>query len=103
MIKEQDLQLRQIKITFIDSKKKNFVSTKVYRALVAQDILNEILKEPMRKLLLLVILFHCASLSAQELNCLVTINDDQVIGSNKQVFRTLEQTISEFINQKMDK
>ena len=57
-------------------------------------------KEPMRKLLLLVVFFHCVSLSAQELNCLVTINDDQVIGSNKQVFRTLEQTISEFINQK---
>ena len=54
----------------------------------------------MRKLLLLVVFFHCVSLSAQELNCLVTINDDQVIGSNKQVFRTLEQTISEFINQK---
>ena len=54
----------------------------------------------MRKLLLLVVFFHCVSTSAQELNCLVTINDDQVIGSNKQVFRTLEQTISEFINQK---
>ena len=39
-------------------------------------------------------------MSSQELNCLVTVNDDQVIGSNKQIFRTLEKTIAEFVNQK---
>lgn len=54
----------------------------------------------MRNLLLLIVFLCSLSVSSQELNCLVTINDDQVIGSNKQVFRTLEQSISEFVNQK---
>ena len=36
---------------------------------------------------------------AQELNCNVTINSDQVPGSNKAVFQTLQQTITEFLNQ----
>lgn len=57
-------------------------------------------KELMRNLLLLLVFFLTISVSSQELNCLVTVNDDQVIGSNKQVFRTLERTISEFVNQK---
>jgi hypothetical protein len=37
-------------------------------------------------------------LSAQELNCTFTINSDQVQGSNKSVFNTLQKSISEFIN-----
>jgi len=57
-------------------------------------------KELMRNLLLLVAFLCSLSTSCQELNCLVTINDDQVVGSNRQVFRTLEQTITEFVNQK---
>lgn len=57
-------------------------------------------KELMRNLLLLVVFICSLDVSSQELNCLVTINDDQVIGSNRQVFRTLETTISEFVNQK---
>ncbi len=57
-------------------------------------------KELMRNLLLLVVFLSALSVNSQELNCLVTINDDQVIGSNRQVFRTLETTISEFVNQK---
>ncbi len=36
---------------------------------------------------------------AQELNCTVTINSDQVPGSNKSVFNTLQSSIEEFINQ----
>lgn len=48
----------------------------------------------------IVLLFFTTSLSSQELNCLVTINDLQIAGSNKQVFRTLEKSISEFVNQK---
>ncbi|MGM9837783.1 MAG: DUF4835 family protein [Paludibacteraceae bacterium] len=36
---------------------------------------------------------------AQELNCTVTINSDQVEGSNKSVFNTLKTAIEEFINQ----
>lgn len=54
----------------------------------------------MRKFLALIVFLSTLSLQSQELNCLVTINDDQVIGSNKQVFRTLERTITEFVNQK---
>lgn len=38
-------------------------------------------------------------LSAQELNCRVQINSDLIEGSNKQVFSTLEQAISEFLSQ----
>lgn len=37
---------------------------------------------------------------AQELNCTVTINYDQIPGSNRSVFKTLEKSISEFVNQK---
>lgn len=38
-----------------------------------------------------------AALSAQELNCTVTVNADQISGS-KNVFETLEQAISEYMN-----
>ena len=54
----------------------------------------------MRNILLLFIFLLSLSITSQELNCRVTINDDQVTGSNRQVFRTLETTISEFVNQK---
>jgi len=37
-------------------------------------------------------------IQAQELNCNVIINHDQVQGTNTQVFTTLEQSIKEFIN-----
>ena len=35
---------------------------------------------------------------AQELKCTVTINSDQVQGSNKEMFNTLKQSIEEFVN-----
>lgn len=35
---------------------------------------------------------------AQELNCKVEINSDQVSGTNKEVFKTLEAAISDYIN-----
>lgn len=38
------------------------------------------------------------SVQAQELKCNVTINSDQVEGSNKSVFNTLQQSIQEFVN-----
>lgn len=34
----------------------------------------------------------------QELNCVVQINSDQVQGTNKSVFNTLQKSISEFVN-----
>ena len=35
---------------------------------------------------------------AQELNCTVTVNSDQIQGTNKQVFNSLQNVISEFMN-----
>ena len=37
-------------------------------------------------------------LQAQELRCTVTVNSDQVDGSNKQVFETLKTSIEEYMN-----
>lgn len=53
----------------------------------------------MRKLLLILVLLFSISLSAQELNCLVNVNFEQVAGSNRQIFETLETALKEFINQ----
>ncbi|MCE5330832.1 MAG: DUF4835 family protein [Bacteroidales bacterium] len=39
-----------------------------------------------------------ASASAQELNCNIQINFDQISGSNKSVYNTLQKSISEFVN-----
>lgn len=36
---------------------------------------------------------------AQEINCTVSVNSEQIEGSNKQVFETLKQTVEEYINQ----
>lgn len=47
----------------------------------------------------LVSLLGIASLRAQEINCTVTINSDQIEGSNKQVFGTLKTAIEEYMNQ----
>ncbi len=37
-------------------------------------------------------------LNAQELNCTLQINSDQVQGTNKSVFNTLQKSMSEFVN-----
>jgi len=54
----------------------------------------------MRRILLFLIFLSSITISSQELNCQVTVNFDQVSGSNRQVFTTLETAISEFVNQK---
>ncbi len=36
--------------------------------------------------------------AAQELNCTVTLNSDQVEGTNKQVFETLQQAMNDYMN-----
>mgnify|MGYP001037369672 FL=1 len=55
----------------------------------------------MRKLVLFFTLFLAFnSVNAQELNALVTVNADKISGSNKQVFTTLQTSLTEFINQK---
>jgi len=54
----------------------------------------------MRKYLLLLLAVSFWSLvSAQEINCTVSINADNIEGSNKQVFETLKKSIEEYINQ----
>ena len=40
----------------------------------------------------------CATLMAQELNCQVTVNADQVQGTNRSVFESLQRAITEFMN-----
>lgn len=45
----------------------------------------------------LAVFVGCHSLAAQELNCEVTVNTDQISGS-KQVFETLQQAISDYMN-----
>ena len=52
----------------------------------------------MKRLLLILACLMAMSTQAQELNCTVTINSDQIEGSNKNVFETLRQTIVEYIN-----
>lgn len=51
-------------------------------------------------LLIILLCLWCLPLcgTAQELNCTVTINSDQVEGSNKTVFNTLKLAIEEFVN-----
>lgn len=46
-----------------------------------------------------ILLFSIISFNAQELNCLVTVNSDQIAGSNQQVFGTLQRALNEYINQ----
>ena len=53
----------------------------------------------MRYFLLLMSLFVFAALAqAQELNCTLSINSDQIQGTNKSVFNTLQKSMSEFMN-----
>lgn len=55
-----------------------------------------------KKLLLIFILSAALScgtaLSAQELKCEVTVNADQINGTNKSVFETLQQAINDYMN-----
>lgn len=53
----------------------------------------------MQKYFIIVLFFlGINTINSQELNCKVTVNSSQISGSNKQVFTTLEKSISEFIN-----
>ncbi len=51
-----------------------------------------------RKIVIALLLLFGTAISAQELACRVTINSDQIQGSNKQIFNTLQTAISEFVN-----
>ena len=53
----------------------------------------------MKKLVIILSLFLVGtSICAQELKCTVSINSDQVQGTNKEVFNTLQRSIEEFVN-----
>lgn len=53
----------------------------------------------MRKIVSIIALaLICSTLWGQELRCTVTINSDQVPGSNKELFNTLKQSIEEYVN-----
>ena len=49
-------------------------------------------------LFVLLFIISFAPLSAQELNCTVTVNSDQVAQTNQQVFKTLERSLNDFVN-----
>ena len=50
------------------------------------------------KLLFALLIIGNLLLSAQELNCNLRINSEQVQGTNKSIFATLEKSASEFVN-----
>lgn len=50
--------------------------------------------------ILFFVILSFTNVTAQELNCSITINSDQVSGSNKQVYTTLERALTEFVNTK---
>ncbi|MBO0322514.1 DUF4835 family protein [Muricauda sp. CAU 1633] len=53
----------------------------------------------MRNTLLLTFLFvFTLAVSAQELSCVVTVNSDQVGQTNQQIFKTLERSLNDFVN-----
>ncbi len=52
----------------------------------------------LRSIIVVVALGWALIVPAQELKCSVTVNSDQVQGSNKEMFNTLRQSIEEFVN-----
>lgn len=52
----------------------------------------------MRKLLTIVLVFGSCYVSAQELNCTVTVNSQQVQQSDRRIYETLQKAIYEFVN-----
>jgi len=57
------------------------------------------LKIEMKQLMLLLnFLLFAGFVQAQELNCTVQLNSEQIQGTNKSVFNTLQKSITEFVN-----
>ncbi|WP_415038615.1 DUF4835 family protein [Flavobacterium sp.] len=52
----------------------------------------------MPKILSLIAVLCFGFASAQELNCTVTVNADQVGGTNQQVYKTLQKSLTDYIN-----
>lgn len=53
----------------------------------------------MNKMLFFFLLLTSVLMQAQELNCTVTVNSQQIGATNQQVYKTLETALSEFVNQ----
>lgn len=52
----------------------------------------------LRRIAVVAMLFLALSIDAQELNCTVEINSDQVSGTNKSAFTTLQEAMNEYMN-----
>lgn len=52
----------------------------------------------MHKILSFILFFALSFVQAQELNCIVKVNAEQLAVSNNQVFKTLEKSLTDFIN-----
>lgn len=52
----------------------------------------------LRHIIILLAALLALTASAQELNCDVTVNADQIQGTNRSVFETLQQAVSEYMN-----
>ncbi|MBQ7820251.1 MAG: DUF4835 family protein [Bacteroidales bacterium] len=52
----------------------------------------------MRNILLFILLFGVVALNAQELNCKVTINSDKIESADTELYNTLQQSITEYMN-----
>lgn len=53
----------------------------------------------MTKIIAFLLVLTCGSIHSQELNCTVTVNTQKLPNANQQVFRTLETSLNEFVNQ----
>lgn len=51
-----------------------------------------------KQLFLSVLFLFSLAMTAQEMNCVVTVNSDQVGQTNQQIFRTLERSLNDFVN-----
>ncbi|MDP4266762.1 MAG: DUF4835 family protein [Bacteroidota bacterium] len=51
-------------------------------------------------LVIILILFLSEFVHSQELNCSVSVNSQQIQGSDKKIFETMQSAITEFVNQK---
>lgn len=52
----------------------------------------------MNKIITFFLLLACGLVQAQQLNCTVTVNSDKLSNANQQVFKTLENSLTEFVN-----
>lgn len=52
----------------------------------------------MNKIITFFLLLTFGLVQAQQLNCIVTVNSDKLSNANQQVFKTLENSLTEFVN-----